>query len=170
MDDYSVVFVFILGSVADFDAILFHARDINLRDLPKSRNPRQFYIMFLNESPQMDAFPILEFFPFEFPPYKKLKGFFNWTMTYRRDSDFFMPYGWIGPKNWTLPYPPSKPIDWDQYTIVTDLNTVGQKIKKVQAKKKIVKSNKSISLKNFFIKFHFFAISKMAKNQFLNSE
>ena len=126
MEDYSVVFVFILGSVADFDAILFHARDINLRDLPKSRNPRQFYIMFLNESPQMDAFPIIEFVPFEFPPYKKLKGFFNWTMTYRRDSDFFMPYGWIDPKNWTLPYPLSKPIDWGQH-IFTDLKQVNNK-------------------------------------------
>ena len=37
----------------------------------------------------------------------------------------------------------------------------------VQAKK-IVKSNKSILRKNFFDQIPFFAISKMAKNQFLN--
>ena len=36
--------------------------------------------------------------------------------------------------------------------------------------KKLVKSNKSISRKNFFDQIQFFAISKMAKNQFLNWE
>ena len=36
--------------------------------------------------------------------------------------------------------------------------------------KKLVKSNKSISRKNFFDQNPFFAISKMAKNQFLNWE
>ena len=47
-----------------------------------------------------------------------------------------------------------------------------RKFKKVQAKKKIVKSNKSISRNNFFDQIPFFAISKMtpAKNQFLNWE
>ena len=44
---------------------------------------------------------------------------------------------------------------------------LGQKIKKVQAKK-LVKSNNSISRKIFFGKIPFFAISKMTKNQFLN--
>ena len=36
--------------------------------------------------------------------------------------------------------------------------------------KKLVKSNKSISRKNLFDQIPFFAISKMAKNQFLNQE
>jgi len=36
--------------------------------------------------------------------------------------------------------------------------------------KKLVKSNKSISRKNFFDQNQFFAISKMAKNPFLNWE
>ena len=36
--------------------------------------------------------------------------------------------------------------------------------------KTLVKSNKSISRKTFLTKLHFFAISKMAKNQFLNWE
>ena len=36
--------------------------------------------------------------------------------------------------------------------------------------KKLMKSNKSISRKKFFEQFPFFAISKMAKNQFLNWE
>ena len=71
-----------------------------MKDLPDQtfRNPKQYYVMFLEESPQMDSYPAMEFFSFDSPPYKKLKGFFNWTMTYRRDSDFYTPYGWIIPK------------------------------------------------------------------------
>ena len=49
------------------------------------------------------------------------------------------------------------------------INTVGQKIWKIQAKKKLVKSNKSIS-QFFFDQIPFFAILKMAKTQFLKWE
>ena len=31
---------------------------------------------------------------------------FNWTMTYRRDSDFPIPYAWIEPTGVPLPGPP----------------------------------------------------------------
>ena len=62
-----------------------------------------------------------------------------------------------------------KKLDAVTRKIQTFVTTVGQKIKKVQAKK-LVKSNKSIS-RNFVLdKFHYYAISKMAKNQFLNWE
>ena len=58
-----------------------------------------------------------EIFSFDSPPYKKLKGFFNWTMTYRRDSDFYTPYGWIIPKNWEkTDHPPIKPLKWAEYS------------------------------------------------------
>ena len=44
---------------------------------------------------------------------------------------------------------------------------MGQKnLKKVQAKKKLLNSNNSISRKNFFDQNSLFAISKMAKYQF----
>ena len=43
-------------------------------------------------------------------------------------------------------------------------------VKKKPRPKKIVKSNKSISWKFFLTNFHFFAISKMAKYQFLLQE
>ena len=49
----------------------------------------------------------------------------------------------------------------------TNLTQWARKFKKVQAKK-LVKSDKSISWKNFFDQNPFFAISRMAKNQFLN--
>ena len=45
--------------------------------------------------------------------------------------------------------------------------TADQKILKSPGQKKLVKSNKSIS-RNFFDQIPFFAISKMAKNEFLN--
>ena len=43
--------------------------------------------------------------------------------------------------------------------------TVDHKIKKVQAKKKIVKSNKSISRKIYFDQIPFFAIKKWPKSK-----
>ena len=49
--------------------------------------------MFINESPINDKFH-----------YEKFKNYFNWTMTYRKDSDFYQPYGWVAPKNWTWHY------------------------------------------------------------------
>ena len=44
-----------------------------------------------------------------------------------------------------------------------------RKFKKVRTKK-LVKSNKAISRKKILTKIHFFATSKIAKNQFLNWE
>ena len=61
--------------------------------------------MYLMESPLHDA---------NFP-YEKFKNFFNWTMTYRRDSDFYSPYGWISPKTWDWHYPSRDSIPWDMY-------------------------------------------------------
>ena len=58
-------------------------------ELPKVRSANQRYVMFLMESPSYDIFP-----------YDELKNYFNWTMTYKRSSDFFRPYGWIAPKDW----------------------------------------------------------------------
>ena len=68
------------------------------------RKSSQHYVMFLMEGPLNERFP-----------YEKYKNFFNWTMTYRRDSDFYTPYGWIAPKHWKWHYPPVKPVNWKQY-------------------------------------------------------
>lgn len=47
------------------------------------------YVAFLLESPAVMTFA-------RFPEFS---GFFNWTMTYRReDSDIYAPYGYISPK------------------------------------------------------------------------
>ena len=49
---------------------------------PSRRSLGQRYIYFLLESPVND-----------YLDYSRFSDFFNWTMTYRRDSDVFAPYG-----------------------------------------------------------------------------
>jgi hypothetical protein len=50
-----------------------------------------------------------------FPP--PLAGFFNWTMTYRLDSDIPNPYGFFAPRAAGFAYPPStsNPIQWQTF-------------------------------------------------------
>ena len=59
-------------------------RDIRWFDMPKQseRRPKQYYIMWAYESPSYPGMNI-----------HQLDNYFNWTMTYRRDSDFPFPYG-----------------------------------------------------------------------------
>ncbi len=40
-----------LGSVADFDAVVFHLRNLHEDDLPERRAAEQRYVMFMLESP-----------------------------------------------------------------------------------------------------------------------
>ncbi|XP_063084849.1 3-galactosyl-N-acetylglucosaminide 4-alpha-L-fucosyltransferase FUT3-like [Cavia porcellus] len=80
------------------DAVIVHHRDISFkpkRQLPPSpRPPGQRWVWFSLESPshcrQLEA----------------LDGYFNLTMSYRRDSDIFTPYGWLEPRDAQLPAPP----------------------------------------------------------------
>ena len=74
-------------------------------ELPKIRSPHQHYVMFLMESPSYDLFP-----------YEEFESYFNWTMTYKRNSDFFRPYGWVAPKDWKWHYPSSTlpNLDWSK--------------------------------------------------------
>ena len=76
----------LFDSISSFDAILFHGRDLgNLEhsDIPdqKKRRISQRYIFYLMESPQNCNFN-----------YDLFNNFFNWTMTYRLDSDIPSPY------------------------------------------------------------------------------
>lgn len=71
-----------LKNVEDFDAILLHQRSFDFNDLPEKRKRHQRYVHWMQESAQYLYMDI-----------HKLDGFFNWTMTYRRDSDFYLPYG-----------------------------------------------------------------------------
>lgn len=80
------------GGPSAFDAVLFHQREMSTTDLPESRRSEQKYIMFMLESPM---------YPMGFES-SKWNSFFNWTLTYRRDSDFPMLYGRI---EQTKPHP-----------------------------------------------------------------
>nr|XP_008123398.1 PREDICTED: alpha-(1,3)-fucosyltransferase 6-like isoform X1 [Anolis carolinensis] len=88
------------------DAVIVHHRDVcwsagKLPQLP--RPPSQLWIWFNLESPS--ASPNLHF----------MDHHFNLTMSYRRDSDIFTPYGWMEvlprPGNVTVP-PKSKLVAW----------------------------------------------------------
>ncbi|CAH1792543.1 unnamed protein product [Owenia fusiformis] len=68
------------------DAVLFHTTALG-RDKPKIRLPHQRWVFFQMESP--NNLHNLE--------YKNWNGLFNWTMTYRRDSDIHIRYGAVLP-------------------------------------------------------------------------
>ncbi|XP_063064993.1 alpha-(1,3)-fucosyltransferase 7-like [Engraulis encrasicolus] len=78
-----------LFSKADF--IVFHNRElINGQQrlplhLPRPQN--QGWVWFSIESPAHNG------------NLRPFAGKFNYTMSYRRDADFFMPYGWLAPHN-----------------------------------------------------------------------
>ena len=72
------------------DAVVFHAWNMNMSDLPKQRSPKQLFIFFSFEPP-----PVVQ----QRLNVSGLNYFFNFTMTYRYDSDIFMPYGQILPRS-----------------------------------------------------------------------
>ena len=90
-----------LKSLSDFDAILFHYRDMVLNPLnpglpnQRLRKPGQRYVMFFVESPENYKYD-----------YDRFSNFFNWTMTYRMDSDIQAPYGRVIPKSSGFSYMP----------------------------------------------------------------
>ncbi|KAK3722062.1 hypothetical protein QZH41_007363 [Actinostola sp. cb2023] len=69
------------------DAVVFHNRDMpgaqSFQSIEKQRTQRQRWIYFTQENPQNVGGE----------PAAKYNGIFNWTITYRRDSDIVYPYG-----------------------------------------------------------------------------
>lgn len=68
----------------EYDAIIFHQHDWTPDDVPVKRWPHQHYVFLSMESPA-----------WRFVNTESMKNFFNRTMTYRRDSDIYNPYGWF---------------------------------------------------------------------------
>ena len=52
--------------------------------MPTKRHPKQRYVQWIKEAPVYSHMDI-----------RSLNGYFNWTMDYRTDSDFYAPYGYI---------------------------------------------------------------------------
>jgi alpha-1,3-fucosyltransferase len=77
------------GLFNDSDAIIFHAQDLHIDDLPPSewRRPHQNFVFFLLESPVHTRMNVLR--------QPVFRNYFNLTMTYRRDSDVVNSYGRI---------------------------------------------------------------------------
>nr|XP_053637477.1 alpha-(1,3)-fucosyltransferase C-like isoform X1 [Cherax quadricarinatus] len=74
------------SEASDADALIFHAFDFYPANVPRVRHPNQRYIWLTHESPGL------------FSDTSKVDssveaGFFNWTSTYHRASDIFLPYG-----------------------------------------------------------------------------
>lgn len=65
------------------DAIVFHVRDIDMNGLPGSRWASQKWVFWSMEPPPYSLFP----------GFRYMANMFNWTMSYRFDSDVFVPYG-----------------------------------------------------------------------------
>jgi hypothetical protein len=69
----------------------------NPNDLPKRRTPQQRYVFWILESAEWR----------EYLNTTTLGKFFNWTLTYRWDSDMVMPYGYVRPTG-NVPLHPSE--------------------------------------------------------------
>lgn len=77
-----------LPNVTEFDAIIFnvrHMQSFRSNDVPIERSPKQIYIFYAVES--AEYFPVCD---------KEYDEFFNWTMTYRLDSDIPVTYFEVG--------------------------------------------------------------------------
>jgi len=72
--------------VEDFDAIVFHDPFwVGIDQIPTKRSPHQRYIYWTIEAPGSSTF---------MAKWEEASEFFNWTMTYRWDSDIVVPYGY----------------------------------------------------------------------------
>ncbi|XP_055691713.1 alpha-(1,3)-fucosyltransferase C-like [Lutzomyia longipalpis] len=83
-----------LPKIEMFDAVLFSGQHWWMVEwsFPRIRSPHQFYVFVNLEC------PLLTFHTFAMDPRKEL---YNLTMTYRRDSDIYWPYGFISDRNLT---------------------------------------------------------------------
>ncbi|CAK9805937.1 Alpha-(1,3)-fucosyltransferase C [Anthophora quadrimaculata] len=88
----------------DYDALLFHAIQLDFSTLPSNRNPRQWYVFVNLESPS------------NWPLTSQLhQNFYNITMTYRLDSDIVWTYGTIKDARTEEIVAPSRNVNWNAY-------------------------------------------------------
>nr|CAH0099095.1 unnamed protein product [Daphnia galeata] len=87
------------SDVHEYDAVIIHMSgdSFNPEDLPTRRIPQQRYVFWSLESPSW----------IELKNTTVLENFFNWTLTYRWDSDMVMPYGYVKPTG-NVPLHPSE--------------------------------------------------------------
>ncbi|XP_071529225.1 alpha-(1,3)-fucosyltransferase C-like [Panulirus ornatus] len=92
------VFIYNSSHPEDADAIIFHATTFDGDQVPQVRRPHQRYIWLNLEAPRLE-----DFIGSQAPRKHKEKAwadqnrFFNWTFSYHRDSDLFLPYNGLRP-------------------------------------------------------------------------
>lgn len=86
--------------VEDFDAVLFHGNEMDVREVPARRRTGQFYVYVNLESPANRDVP------------RAFENYFNLTMTYRLDSDVPWTYGVMQDVGSGEYVAPSKDADW----------------------------------------------------------
>lgn len=69
------------------DAVILHGRDMP-SELPRQRSTNQRWVYVIQENSHYTT-----------PEPSKYNGVFNWTMTYKRSSDIWAPYGSYRKKN-----------------------------------------------------------------------
>ena len=119
--------------LSDYNAVIFHMYQspknregfadalTSLKVNDTARNPLQRYVMFIMESA----------INWENFRYANVNGFFNWTMTYRADSDIPRPYGWVEPAEKPFVYPTDQRlVKWGNYTAVNTFKTYASLLKK----------------------------------------
>ncbi|XP_037285973.2 alpha-(1,3)-fucosyltransferase C [Rhipicephalus microplus] len=73
------------------DVVLLHVRDMSVTDFPTQRLDWQKWVFYLMEAPPNT----------KFKDFNLVNDKFNWTMSYRKDSDVYVPYGRIVLRNAT---------------------------------------------------------------------
>lgn len=135
----------LLANVEDFDVILFHGPDLSrMKDqpeLPPRRHPKQKYVFVSIESSH--------YYPMTSPKYQ---SFFNWTWTYRLDSD--VPYAYITVRDSQgNTIGPSKDVKWLSQA---EMDPVSKELEtKLMSKKKaaawMVSNCKALSKREVFV-------------------
>ena len=116
------------------DVVIFHGRDLptvtTLHKLHNKRPPNQAWVFFILESPAHS------------PDTRQYDGLFNWTMTYRRDSDIYHPYGFYTPLEANDKKPEASKdysLGKDKLIVWTVSNCAGKRFSYVDKLKQFVK-------------------------------
>jgi len=73
----------------DYDAVIFFDPTwADVSQKPAKRSPHQHYVWLTYEAPGYHTY---------ISKWNESSGFFNWTISYRWDSDFVAPYGYFRP-------------------------------------------------------------------------
>jgi hypothetical protein len=87
------------NDVQDYDAVVFHLRSWSRNDLPQHRSPHQRYVGWIMESAAWREYMVDN---------SPMVNFFNWTFSYRWDSDIVSPYGYVKPVHGRVPLHPNE--------------------------------------------------------------